>query len=802
MFYNYIKLTLRNLRKNRLFSALNIFGLALSMSVSLFVLLLFRDAHRYDRFHPSPERVYRVNTESLRKSGGSEGYATSPYPMGEALAQGFSKIEEMTRVVRHLNGEAESNGRALPLSGLFADAAFFRVFGFSMLEGDAATALNEPMSIVLTEQTAERFFPRESAVGKTLEIRGYGPFKVTGVLAKFPGKTHFEFEALASAASIAGLEKSGTLPPMSSDWNDYYGTYTFVRLQAEASPEQVEQALAAIAKSELEGKILGSRDAGYRFYLQPLAEITPGPILSNSMGRGLPAFLLWFLAALGAVVMLSACFNYTNLTLARAITRAREIGVRKVMGASRMQVTGQLLGEGVVTALFALSVGWLLMKWVQPAFNSLSFTEFADVSVREDWVTVIWFVGFAVAVGLLAGALPALAMSKISPVAVLQRLEGLRFFRRVGLRKALLVVQFAVSLVFIIVVTVISKQIGYVMSMDYGFRSEQILNVPLQGQPPEKIIPVLSAVPGVERISAVSHSMGTWYDSSSDIRCSPEAEPEAVRDYFVDKNFVDNMGLTLVAGENFPDGAVAGRESFLLVNEMFLEKYQLGSPAEALGKQVLIGDSIRVTLRGVVKNFLFKPASYALEPLMLRNDPARWQLLNVKMAAGSDPVATLTALNRAWSQAVPDRPMESEFYTETLRANWSSMQDVLAIISVFALLGIVIAALGLLGMATYTVETRTKEVGLRKVLGASPRDLVLLLSRNFLLLLGIASVLAAPLGWLLGGQILNAFAHRISMGVGMLLPGVLLLFAVGALTIGSQTLRAALANPVKSLRSE
>ncbi len=294
----------------------------------------------------------------------------------------------------------------------------------------------------------------------------------------------------------------------------------------------------------------------------------------------------------------------------------------------------------------------------------------------------------------------------------------------------------------------------------------------------------------------------TWQDRSFDVRCTPEAKDGSCTGFiFVDKNYAENLGLSFVAGENFPENARAGQESFVVVNEKFLEKFKLGSPAEALGKQVLIGDSTRLTLHGVVKDFLFKPASYALEPMMLRNDPAQWQLLNVKIAAG-DPTATLVALQRAWSQVVQDRPMESAFYDQTIRENYSSLSDILAIISVFGLLGMVIATLGLLGMATYTVETRAKEVSLRKVMGATAPDLVLLLSRKFLVLLLIAAILATPIAWFLGTEFLNQFAYRISIGVGVLLPGILLLFAIGALTIGSQTLRAARANPLKSLRSE
>jgi putative ABC transport system permease protein len=714
MISNYITSAFRNLLKHRLFSGINIFGLGLSMSVCLFILLLIRSAYGYDNFHPQGERIYRVNTNSIRKGGDQEPYATSPWPLGATLATGFSQIEAATRIASRVNGEVSGNGKVLPIRGMLAEPSFFDVFGFSLLEGNAASVLNEPFSIVLSQKAAERFFPRTEAIGKTLKINAYGEFQVTGVLAEVPGKTHLEFDALISAASVPALEKDSTLNvDFSKNWNDIYSTYTYVRLRDGVPANQLNDALASIAKLEYSNRTLESRDAGYEFFLQPLNGITPGPMLSNNMGRGIPNILLWFLMVLGGVVMLSACFNYTNLTLARAISRAREIGVRKVMGASRWQVAGQLLGEGVITALFALGIGWLLMKLVQPAFNSLSFTQDLDVSVQEDGVTTLWFLGFAVAVGLLAGALPALAMSRISPSSVLQRLANLRFFKHLGLRKALLISQFAVSLVFIIMVTAVSKQIGFMAEMDYGFNTSQLLNVELQGQSPEKIIPILSAVPGVERISAMSHTLGTHNDMAEDVRVTPEAEKTPVREYFVDKNFFENLQLSLVAGENFPEKPAASQreESFAIVNEQFCEKFQLGTPAEALGKQILMGDSGRLIVRGVVKDFLFRAAENALEPLLLRNSADQWRLLTLKIAPG-DPQTTVVTLQRAWSQAVPDRPMESEFYDQAIERNFAEFRDVLSIIGVFALLGIVIAALGLLGMATYTVETRMKEVGL------------------------------------------------------------------------------------------
>lgn len=801
MITNYFKLALRNLAKHRLFSAINIFGLSLSMSVCLLILMLLQEAYRYDNFHPDSDRVYRINTEAIRKNGGSESYASTPYPLASVLKQRYSQVENSCRFMRSFNSEASCSGKILPVQGLLTEPSFFQMFGFQLLEGNAATALKEPFSIVLTQKLADKFFPRESALGKTMELRGIGAFQVTGILADFPGKTHFEFEALGSASSIPAMEASGTLSKLSDDWTDYYQTYSFIKLAKGASWGQTESDLAAVSSSMYSKLTLESRDADYRFYLQPLEKITPGPILSNSMGRALPAMLLWFLTALGAIIMLSACFNYTNLTLSRALSRAKEIGVRKVIGASRQQVIGQLLTEGVLTSLIALGGGWLLMKLVQPGFNSLSFAAFTDLSVKADAMTALWFLGFAVVIGIIAGLLPALTMSRVSPTAVLRKLESIKLFKRVGLRKVLLVSQFTVSLVFIILVTVIARQIGFVMSLDYGFNTSRILNIKLQGVDPEKLIPAFAALPGVENISAASHNMGTFEDSSDDVRCSPNAEPEAVRDYSVDRHFAENMGLTFIAGENFPENPPHGKESFLIVNERFVEKYNLGTPAEAIGKRILIGDSTSVILRGVIKDFLYKPANYALEPLMLRNDPDYWRLLNIKLAAGN-PASTIAALQGVWSELVPEREMVSEFYEETIEENYANLNDILIIISFFGFLGIVIAAMGLLGMATYTVETRTKEIGVRKVMGASILDLVLLLSRSFLWLLGIAAVLAIPIGWFLGTQMLNIFAHRIELGLGVILPGILLLLLVAVLTIGTQTLRGALGNPVTALRDD
>lgn len=802
MIQNYLKVALRNLRKHRAFSFLNIFGLAISMSVCLLLIMLIKDAYNFDRFHPGSERVYRVLTEAQRKDGRSESYASSPYPVGRSLRENYAQTELWTPVVRMGSGELKSGEKTFNFGGLYADATFFQMFGFQLENGDAVQSLASPYTLVLTHELAERIFPGENPVDKTLEIEGFAePFRVTGVLKAFPGKTHFEFTILASLATQLAEEKRPERSRVTENWLNYYRTYNFVRLAPGANPSAAEQALFQIAQNEYANLELESRDAGYRFSLQLLSDITPGSNLSNTMGAGMPIFLIWFLSILGAVIMLSACFNYTNLTIARALTRTREVGVRKVLGASRAQVFGQVIGEAVVTSCIALVAAYLMMKMLKPQFDQLSITESLDVRIREDWQLFALFLAFAIGVGVIAGLLPAFTLSKTRPIAVLQRLQNIRLMQRVGLRKVLLTIQFTLTLIFLITMTIAWRQGEHAISVNFGFDQPQTLLVQLQGQPFDRVSAALGQVSGVEAMSGISIPMGTWMDGSDDVRSDSVTEKTGVRDYFIDHQYLHQFDLSLAAGENFPDNPAQQREAFAIVNETFIQKFKLGDPHNAVGKSLVVGDSLRLIVRGVVKDFPFKPAVYKMEPLLLRYDPAQLGVLNLRLAAGNTH-ATFQKLENEWKRLAPNTPFQAEFFDETARATFSETLDLVRMVGFFGLMGMIIACMGLLGMAIYTVETKAKEISIRKVVGANARDLSLLLSRGYLLLLGIAVLISAPVSYFLGSQMLQMFADRIALSPLLFLPGILLLLMAAGLAVGSQTLRALRSNPVNHLRSE
>ncbi len=802
MLQNYLKITLRNLWRHKTFSFINIFGLALSMSVCLVVISIIKDAHSYDRFHPDAAHTYRIITEAQRKGGGSEGYASSPYLVAKTLAEDYSQVELWTPMLISLNGQVKVNGKELPnLQGMYTDGSFFDMFGFELAGGDPATALNEPFSLVLTEETAQKFFPHENALGKDIEMPENGTFKVTGILKKAPGKTHLQFDALGSLATYFSLEKQPGAWNITGDWLNYYGGYHYLRLKPSVTPETAELALAEIAKEKFTDLELESRDIGYRFELQPLGNITPGRMLSQTNGPTIPVVALWFMSALAFIIMLAAAFNYTNLTIARSLLRTKEVGVRKVMGATRGQVFQQISGEAVLTSLLSLVLAYNIYKFGKMALNRGMGAELVNLMGKDDLATVGWFVLFALAVGIFAGALPAATLSKTSPLQILQKLQNVKFIQRVGLRKLLLGFQFTVTLVFLFVLTIMHQQVNYAITQTFGFDKPQTLLVDMQQQPYSKLSAAFSQVKGVEQLSAISHPMGTNSDWTDDVRSDSITEKTGARCYYVDHHYLDHFGLTLLAGENFPDNSTQQQELFVLVNERFCERYKLGTPAEAVGKFLTLGDSTRVSVKGVLKDFAFKPANYDIEPMFLRYAPQQLSTLNLELAGGDIP-ATMLALERAWKQVQPDRDFEAIFFDERVRQNYAEMLGMAWVVGFLGLLGMVIACMGLLGIAMYTVETKAKEISVRKIMGASAANLTLLLSKGYLLVLGMALLVAAPLTYFLGNMMLQEFAQRINLSPLLFLPGLLLLLLVAGITVASQTLRAALADPIKSLRSE
>ncbi|HYC84579.1 MAG TPA: ABC transporter permease [Chryseosolibacter sp.] len=802
MLKSIIVTAIRNLVRNRSFSLINLVGLSVSMSLGLLIILIIREQYTYDNFHQDTDRIYRVNTRAIRE-GGTEDYASTALPIGTALKEEYTFVEELVRINARLNTDAVYKNVNVPLEGFFADDSFLRVFNFPLISGNPATALKDPDNIVLTNQAAKKIFGDASPIGQTITLSGFGEFTVTGVLADFPSKTHFEFEALASLTSFPALEQRGVFGPTMQNWNNYYSNYVYVKVKEGTDPAELERALAEINKKYYTGLKLETRDRGYTFFTMRLDKITPGPELSNQMGRGMPDLLLIFLSTLAAIVMLMACFNYTNLTVAKALTRAREIGVRKIIGARRYQVFIQFIGEAIVFSVAALILSYLFLQILKPAFLELDLAQEFDTDLKEDMSLYGVFLLFAIVVGILAGLLPAGYLSAFKPAKVLKDSANLKIYSRLTLRKILVVTQFTLSIVFIIVVLVIYRQVNYMVTKDYGINDKDIMNIRLQGANFQRLANELSAIDGVVNVGCVSHQLGTWADRSSDYRKSPEDKPFGMRDFIVDENYVSNLGMKFLSGGNFDPQKEGVIERHVILNEEALKLFGFSDARSAVGQQIFVDDSLALTVSGVVANFHFRPLSYQIGPLALRYNKDGIGFLSARI----DPArkdAVVAAVESAWKKVDPVHPLQWNMMADEIDLAYrdAGFFDIVKIVVYIGFLTISLACMGILGMAMYSTQTRVKEIGVRKVMGATSEQITMLLSRSFFVLLLAAAVIGAPIGYYFGAEFLTLYAYKIDLTATLIVEAVLIVGVLGIVMIGSQTWRAASSNPVNALRYE
>lgn len=773
------------------------------MSLGLLIILIVKEQYSFDSFHKDADRVYRIDTRAIRTNGSTEDYASVPLPVAAELKDKYAFTEEIVRLNRRVNQDVIYGDTRVPIFGFFADPSFFRVFNFKLEKGDPATALSSPNGLVLTQEAAKKIFGNADPLGKTVELNSYGNFTVNGVFEEFPGKTHFEFEVLVSMNALPILEKQEVVSQSLQSWTNYYSGHIYIKLQKGQKEKEVNDALAAISKRNYAGVKLETRDKAYQFYLQPLTKISPGPIMSNNMGRAMPKILLIILGMLAIVIIVMAGLNYTSLMIARSLKRAKEIGVRKVMGANRWQVFVQFIGESVVFSVLALIVSYFILQFLKSSFLQFRLTQSFSVDLKETGTIYILFFLFAVIVGIIAGLLPASYLSGFKPVQVLKNAIGAKLGSRITFRKVLMVVQFTLSLVFIICVLFIYDQVNYMLSKDYGINEKNIINLQLQGNDYEKLSNEITKKSGVRRVGAVSHSLGTSADRASDYRKNISDEPFVMRDFCIDENYLQNLQVKFVAGRNFQPGLLKERESEVILNETALKSFGFQNAGSALNQVIYSEDSAQLQVVGVVKDFNFRSMEYAIGPVAFRYRPSAFNMLSIAVdSAAMDNV--MADLRSTWKKVDAVHPIQVTTMENDIDQTYidNGFTDIVKIVGYISFLAITLACLGMLGMVMYSTQLKLKEVGVRKVLGASVKNVTILLSRSFIILIAISFLIGIPIGYVLGNFFLQNFAFRISNAWVLVLFAIGITGLLGLITICSQTIRAARANPVRTLRTD
>lgn len=808
MIANYIKTSKRNLLRNKLFSTINIVGLAISMSVGLLLIAFVLDLQSYDRFHENGDRIYRITNVVTENREQSRKFGTTSIKTGKLIREKVKGVEEVAILHNGFSQDAKVGDNTFPLKGYFAESSLFRVFTFPMLEGNPATALKDPYSVVLTETAAKKLFGDQPAVGKVINFNALD-YQVTGVMKDVPFFSHISFEALVSLSTAEQLNKNNR---NFDKWTSMSSSYVYILLPEKSDVDAIHTQLNTIAKEEN----LAEENTKIQLELLPLYEIVVGETLNSSeggpgsVGPHMSPVMLWILGGLALVVILSACFNYTNLSMARAMHRFKEVGVRKAVGAGKSHVWLQFLTEAVMISLSALVLSFFLFLVLRPMLINLAPEMQHTVKLGLTLPGIVAFIVFSVTVGVIAGFMPALFFSKISAISALKNVSSVKVFKHITLRHALVVVQYTLTLIFITATAVGYVQYKNILAFDLGYRTENILNIHMEGNKPDVLMKELSEIPEVAGLSKslIVTSVGNAWGGFMKYRDSRDSA--LVMTNHIDENYLPLHQYKLIAGSNFIARPITPEAvSEVIVNEQFLKRFNisLNNPGKAIGEEVVFNSfgihDRRMKIVGVMKDFHYGKVDNLVGPVAFMIwTPGDEATVNVKIQ-GDDPFATKAKIESVWKKFDRVHPFRAEFYDEAIEEAYSEFSVMIRIIGFLSFFAISIASMGLFGMVTFSTETRLKEISIRRVMGAGSGNLIYLLSRGFLLQLSVSALIALPLTYLFFRKfVLSNFPYHTPVQAAEMFAGLLAVLLIAFTMIGSLTMKAAKTNLVKALKSE
>ncbi len=807
MIKNFIKTAFRTLLKNKGFTAINVLGLALGLATCMLIVFYVLDELSYDKFNVNADRIYRVNND-IKFGGITNSYAVSPAPMATALLAELPEIENTVRFRDQGSFQVKKGNQNIrEMRRIYADASVFSVFTLPMIAGDPKTALKDPRTVVITENTAKKYFNTTNAVGKTLTVNDSILYKVTGIIHDMPKQAHFNYDFFVSMESLADSKNVSWVS------NNYV---TYVLLKKGVSPQAVEAKFPGLIKnhvgSQLEAIIHLSYDAFqktgnyFRLNLTPVTDIHLHSNRVAELGANSDVKYVYMFSAVAIFILLIACVNFMNLSTARSSNRAREVGVRKVLGSPRKFLVAQFLSESVMVTFVATAIAvfgaWALL----PLFNQISGKELAFTTQTFVWLTPTLIL-LVIVIGCLAGSYPALFLSAFRPIDVLKgKLSS--GFKGGWLRSFLVVFQFAISIFLIIGTLVIYNQLKYIQNRDLGFKRDQILvihNVYTIGSQTKVFKEDIKKFPEVANLTLTGFLPNEGYNNNTTFfqdhsMDSKKALTTAV--WAVDENYIPTLGMKVIAGRNFSK-QMSTDTSAVIINESAARRLGFTDP---LNKQLYyptdnMAKNIKpVHIIGVIKDFNFKSLRENISPMVLSYGDD-WGALGIKVKAVNIP-SLVAKIKDRWKALAPNQQFDYSFMDDDFDADYRAEQRVGTIFITFTSLAIVIACLGLFGLAAYAAEQRTKEIGIRKVLGARVSTIVRMLSVDFLKLVLISILVAGPFGWFWAHSWLNSFAYRENVQWWVFAVAGFGAIAIAFITISFQSIKAALSNPVNSLKSE
>jgi putative ABC transport system permease protein len=787
---NYFRTAVRNLSKNKFFTVLNVFGLALGMSISLLFIAGLTFLYTFDNFHADADRIYRVTTHRQDNSEHPH-YASAPAGLVQRFRNDFPGVEKVVAIYGALSGEIIYRDSKISLNGYFTEPEFFDLLTFPLIKGNTASALSRPNTLVVTESAATKIFGSQNPLGEVIQMEPYGEFVITGIMKDPPKNSHMNFEALASYSTLLAFEGNSFVESGQS-WREFFNNYVYLRLPEKAETATVQHFLDKVA-NEIYVK---GKDIPVSFELQALNKIVPGPEMSDSIGASFDYLGLVIIGFMTLIILLPACANYVHLSIAQSLKRMKEIGVRKVMGGQKKQIVFQFIMETTVMMLLSLAASYLIFELMRRELQK----EMGLFELSPTFMTVICFVLFALVLGFTTGIVPALYLSKTGPVIALKgKPEVTGRDSKISLKKVVTTVQFVLSIGFTMIVIIMLQQYRFSINYDFGFERENIVDVELQDVNPDRLRAEFSKLTAVQSISMSSHvpGLGSMERYVMHANQTDSVKASAIS---IDENFISNIELPFVAGKDFSSQA-SENFHFIIVNEEFVKDLHFADAASAINNAVSFADGTEATIRGVVKNFHYGALRHPIGSFFFEYDPGKFRYANVKVTP--DSFVDMSAMETMWENIGGIDKFKGQWLADEIKEAYVFYFEMVKLYGFLGLLAITVTCLGLLGTVVFTLRNRLKEISIRKVMGASEQSLVILLSKDFIYLMLIASVIAIPAVYFLFDYLLLSIQYySIQIGIVEVSISLMIIALLGFSTIFSQTRKAANANPVDYLRTE
>jgi putative ABC transport system permease protein len=797
MLINYFKNAIRILISQKIYSLITIVGLSIGITTCILVSLYVKQDLSYDKYHENAENIYRIEW-SITQEGATNRLSQSQALLGPTLKNEYPEIKKLARIyfsdrsLIKVGDKMDYEGRIT-----YADSAFFEVFSYRAVAGDISLFLKKPNSIIITESTAKRYFGEQDPLGKIIEINNQYSFEVTGVIKDVPINSHFKFDFIATYSSLDKQPVAGYFP----QWGATFGSYTYMLADKGFDPQAFEKKTESFFSTRISGN-----ERGWRVHVRPLLDIHLKSHSADEIEENSSMSRIVIISSIALFILLLACINFVNLSTAKSSERAREIGMRKVIGAARFQLVQQFLGESVLFSIASLLISIITVKLIIPSFSSLVGTEIG-IEYNTDWTTMLLILGGVLAVGILAGLYPALVISSYKPVKVIKGVYSANSGKNKAsyLRKGLVILQFSISIILIAGTIIVNLQLRYLRNYNMGFDKEYMIVLPVNVKVGNNYITIkneLRSIPGV--LSATAGRSAPTGSNNIGTECRPNGVSNITGAFRIEVNSVDydymnHFGVKLVAGRYFSEDFPGDFPNAMVINEKMVRSLGFKNAQDALGKSYFISlNEYKPEIIGVVKDFNSGSLRNEITSQVFMTNPNWFKEFIVKVKS-ANMTSTINSLKEVWAKFFPQYPFEYSFLDESIDKMYKSEEKYSKVILTFSVVALFIACLGLLGLASLVTEQRKKEIGIRKVQGASIKGIVKLISREFLILVIISNVIAWPVAYFFMNKWLISFAYRIDISLWIFIGSGVLVLLIAMLTVSVQAVKAAMANPVNSL---